>query len=143
MPSVNEFYGSGETLKAADLQGRDCPVTISQIQFREFDDGNKIELSFNGTDKKLILNKTNAQTIADLLGDETNNWVGQQITLFPTQTDYNGRQVACIRVRLNQMQGFQQQAPVQQAQTTQNGATPFTAPPAQASEQILDDSVPF
>ena len=44
-------------------------------------------------------NRTNARTIAELYGPETNDWRGRHITLFPTTTDFRGASVDCIRVR--------------------------------------------
>ncbi len=148
MPSVNDFYGSGATIKASDLQGREFALTISALEFRKFDDGNKIELTFAQTDKKMVCNKTNANTIADIYGDETNNWIGKEITLFPTYTDFNGGQVPCVRVKPMQAQAFQQQAPQQmQQQPAPNGGHPFAPqqPPQgnMTSEDALNDSVPF
>lgn len=65
-------------------------------------------LYFNGKEKGLVLNKTNAQTIASLHSPETDNWPGRSISIFPTQVDFQGRQVEAIRVKLQQPQ---QQAP--------------------------------
>ena len=92
---------SGSSLKASDLQGRDVTVTVKGFEIKEFDDGKKLSLSFMESDKELICNKTNANTIAGLYGGAIEGWVGKRITLFPTQTDYAGQQVACIRVKLN------------------------------------------
>lgn len=147
MPSVNDFYGSGATIKANDLQGREFALTISGLEFRKFDDGNKIELSFAQTDKKMVCNKTNANTIADIYGDETNNWIGKEITLFPTYTDFNGGQVPCVRVKPMQAQAFQQQAPQAMQQAAPNGGNPFAQQqPSNSgvtSEEELNDRVPF
>jgi len=171
MPSVNQFYGSGETLREADLAGRDVTVTIANVLFREFDDGNKIELQFSETDKKLILNVTNARTIADMYGDNTDGWAGRPITLFPTTTDFSGKRVACIRIReavqqlqpqtamagapLQQPQQFApqppqqvipQQVPQQYGQSPVQQAMPAQQPPQQAPQghpAALEDEIPF
>lgn len=54
-----------------------------------------------GPEKKLVLNKTNARSIAKLYGYETNDWVGKKITLFPTQCDAFGETVDCVRVMID------------------------------------------
>ena len=54
---------------------------------------------FEGKSKALVLNKTNANTITDRLGPETDGWVGRGLTLYPTEVDFQGRRVAAIRVR--------------------------------------------
>ena len=100
---LDEVY-HGDSLKAADLAGKDCRVTISGYEVVDFDEGKKIVLSFNKTDRTFVLNKTNGNTIADMYSQEMDNWIGKPITLFPTQTDFQGKAVACIRVRIGQPQ---------------------------------------
>ena len=51
-------------------------------------------------DKGLCLNKTNAGTIADLYGPETDAWIGRQIRLFATEVPFGAEQVLAIRVRM-------------------------------------------
>ncbi len=88
-------------VRADDLNNRDIRLTITSINQEdvENDGSTKPVLYFNGTAKGLVLNKTNAHTIADMLGTETDNWLGHSITLFPTKTDFGGKRVDCIRVR--------------------------------------------
>jgi hypothetical protein len=47
----------------------------------------------------LLLNKTNAKTIAKLYGNSPSAWVGKFISLFPSTTSVGGEDVDCIRVR--------------------------------------------
>ena len=47
----------------------------------------------------LLLNKTNAKTIAQLYGNNPKAWEGNLITLFPSTTSVGGAEVDCIRVR--------------------------------------------
>lgn len=47
----------------------------------------------------LLLNKTNAKTIAQLYGNNPAQWVGKLITLFPSTTSVGGEDKDCIRVR--------------------------------------------
>lgn len=96
---MNEIFLS-ESLKAADLQGKDVPLIIESYEAVDFDDGKKIVLRFKGTERTLVCNKTNANTICDMYGDDLDDWIGQKIILFPTQTDFQGKQVPCIRVRI-------------------------------------------
>lgn len=100
MANVNEIYGSGNFLKAADLQGRRHTVVISDWEISESKFGKQIVLSFEGKDKKLSLNKTNAQMITNLLNtDNPDNWVGKAISLRPDKTQNpEGAMVDCIRV---------------------------------------------
>lgn len=77
-------------LKAADLQGRRVPVTIDRVELEDVDDGDrKPVLYFRGTDRGLVLNRTNAAALTDHLGtDETDQWRGRRVVLFPTRVDF-------------------------------------------------------
>ena len=86
-------------LKAGDLNGQDAEVVIAGIQMKDVGDDHKPVLSFQGKDQGLVLNKTNANNITSIYGDNTDNWMGKPIVLFPTTTDFGGKTVPCIRVR--------------------------------------------
>lgn len=91
-------------LAAADLKG-DTPVTVESVKQEQLqmEDGSKTDkwvLSFVGCTKRVVLNKTNAKLIASSTGErDGDNWVGKQITLYPTQCRAFGETVPCIRVR--------------------------------------------
>lgn len=98
---LNEVF-SGNYLKAEHLQGRTVPVTISKVEVKEFDDGNKIVVFFAGKDKSLVCNKTNANIIAENLGtQETDEWVNGRIQLTVKKVEFQGKLVPAIRVVLN------------------------------------------
>jgi hypothetical protein len=105
--TVTEIYGSGggDYLKAADLEGNDWELIISGWEKKEmdqtdFETGEKYKkwkaiLSFAGEDRKLVLNKTNADAIKIAYGDKLSGWVGKAIILF--EGDWKGK--PCLRVR--------------------------------------------
>lgn len=86
---------------AADLHGQDVNVIIANVVMEKVEgEADPLPMiTFAGMSKGMILNKTNANTIAGLYGNETDRWIGQGITLFPTTTEFGGRTVSCIRVR--------------------------------------------
>lgn len=101
-------------LSAPDLQEKDVTLTISRlvqeelrtdkgneerwvIYFKEMEERHK--KSPKRRNKRLVLNKTNAASIAAVWGTETNNWIGNPITLFPTTCMAFGKQADCIRIR--------------------------------------------
>lgn len=47
----------------------------------------------------MVAGKTVAKVIASLYTNETRNWVGKRITLYPTTTSVGGVEKDCIRVR--------------------------------------------
>lgn len=88
-------------LKAEDLRGQSITLTIDRVESTEIDDDKtKPVVFFKGRKKGLLLNKTNAFTIAERHGDETDQWPGKQITVFPARTDFQGKRVPCIRVEV-------------------------------------------
>ena len=95
---------SGDYLKAADLKGKSCTLKIAGVEVVDFDDGRKPILSFHGTDKKMVMNKTNTNTAIDIFGSDSDDWIGKSLTIIPAQTDFQGKQVPCIRVALPEFQ---------------------------------------
>ena len=86
-------------LKAADLQGRRVQVQIQDVRMEDIGGEHKPVLRFIGKDRGIVLNKTNANMIAEIAGtDETDEWQGVTIVLFPSKTDFQGKRVDCIRV---------------------------------------------
>lgn len=86
-------------LKAADLQGRRALVTISHVTMEDIGDDHKPVLYFAGKEKGMVLNRTNANAIAEITGgEETEAWTGKAIVLFSTKVDFQGRRVDAIRV---------------------------------------------
>jgi hypothetical protein len=99
MARVSEEYGSS-FLKASDLQGKTVPCQIAKVAREEFQSGDiKWVVSFLGKDKRFVLNKTNAELIAQMHGDDMDLWTGKTIKIFPTKTNMQGNMVDCIRVK--------------------------------------------
>lgn len=100
MPNIDEVYVStSNALKAEDLRGNEVKVIISGSEMKQFDNGKKIILSFKDKEKTLVLNKTNARKIGDKFGNNTDDWNGKEIILYPDKTEFQGKLVDCIRVR--------------------------------------------
>lgn len=95
---LSSVFG-GDTLKAADLQGHEPTVIISDVTMKKFDNGNKLVINFEGKKKALVVNKTNANRIAHAYGSNTDRWIGKEITLFVDLVDFQGNTVEAIRVR--------------------------------------------
>lgn len=68
-------------LKAADIKGRKVPVMVADVVMEEVGDGMKPVLFFKNKEKGMVLNKTNSDILKDAFGPETDEWVGQKITL--------------------------------------------------------------
>ncbi len=88
-----------EYLKAADLDGRSVKVLMDRVEMRDIGGDHKPILFFQGKDKGMVLNKTNANNIALAYGDDTDEWAGKEIVLFEAMVDFQGKTVPAIRVR--------------------------------------------
>jgi hypothetical protein len=87
-----------------DLQGRDWVLQISKVVAATLTapggrTSKKPVVFFEQTDKGLALNKTNAKTIAAMYGNNTDEWVGELVTVYPTQTSFGAETVEAIRIR--------------------------------------------
>ena len=85
-------------MKADDLGGRTAKHTISACKAEVVGEDKKLVLVFSNEDTSLVLNKTNATTLAELYGPETSEWEGKAIKLVPSTTSYQGKMVKCIRI---------------------------------------------
>jgi len=127
-------------MKADDLQGTDRIVTIHSVDFEDFTDPKtrrtetKPVLRFREkAAKDLVLNRTNFKTLSILLGDETDNWEGQQIVLYSTRVESFGEMVDAIRIRERKPAAAAAVKPAPQPQPQ----------PQQADAGVGMDAVPF
>ena len=93
------LFTAGQYLKAADLGGRAVQARINIVTAEDFDEGQKLVLHFAGKEQGMVLNKTNTSVVMDLYGDETDDWVGKVVEVFPTKVDYGGKLVDALRLR--------------------------------------------
>jgi hypothetical protein len=96
---VSEEFPS-QYLKAADLQGREVRVVMQNVEREKIGTDNKLVLYFKGKQKGVVLNKTNAGTISDGYGDDTDDWYDNPLILFSVKTDFQGKVVDAIRCRV-------------------------------------------
>jgi hypothetical protein len=99
----NEVFPS-KYLKAGDLGGKPAIVRISAVTYEtlkspEGKEQNKAVLAFAGTTKLLPLNMTNWDAVANIAGDDTDEWPNKKIELYPTTTQMGSKTVECVRIR--------------------------------------------
>ena len=91
-------------IKSGDLGDGDMVVTVKSCSVETVGQGENAEdkpvLYFEESEKGMVLNVTNANTIAGLYGPETDGWIGKRIALFATEVDFAGKQTLAIRVRM-------------------------------------------
>ena len=100
---LSELFPSN-LLKAQDVTdaGGEMPLIIRKVEVKEFESDGKSErkpiIFFDG-DKQMVCNKTNGNSIAELYGDETDNWLGKEITLIVREVDFQGKSTPAIRIK--------------------------------------------
>ncbi len=96
-----DYLGAHDLIAA----GKDVTLTIAGVKMETLTltGGRKEEkpvITFEGTEKKLVMNVTNASIIASIYKTpETDEWIGKRITLYPTTTQFGPDTVECIRIR--------------------------------------------
>lgn len=87
------------------LGGEDRTVVIKRVKGGEVggQDGRKkqrkILVFFEQFEKAMVLNVTNAKTIAGMYGNDVRGWLNKRVTLYATTTKFSGEVVDCIRIR--------------------------------------------
>lgn len=129
-------------IKVEDLKGKNVPVLITSVKLEEVGQGRdkerKLIIAFSGKDKKFVCNKTNANTIAKLYGDDTDGWIAKWILLTPREVEFQGQMTWAIRVSLT--------APNMGASQPAGGnavQAPAPVPPQPAAAPPPDEDVPF
>ena len=138
-------------LKASDLQGRRVRVVMSHVSMDDVGGEPKPILFFQGKEKGLPLNKTNANSIASYYGDDTDAWAGHPLELFESMVDFQGRTVAAIRVHAPRAAAQSVAMPIHApAQATPmaapviNGAMPTAGSHGRLPVgTVVDDEIPF
>ncbi len=121
----------GSYLKADELGDARPTVVIDKVQMEDIGDDHKPVLYFQGKEKGLVLNKTNASMVSELAGTpETDEWSGVRIRLYRTKVDFQGKRVAAIRIEA---------APHNSAAA----AAPPPPPPPPARSEYDDSDIPF
>jgi hypothetical protein len=92
-------------LQACDLMGREVTAQIESVSPGEVKGVNGTEtkkpvIRFRGQPKPYAAGATVCKTIAKMYGsNDTSDWVGKWVTLYPSTTPLGGEIVECIRVR--------------------------------------------
>jgi hypothetical protein len=120
-------------VKVSDLIGKPITVVIERASLETLKNSEgkeqaKMVLYFVGAKKALPLNLTNWDACSEICGDDTDDWPGHRIELYPAKTHMGGKMVDCIRIR-----------PPAQRELPKHNPAPAKPP---LVEQI-DDVIPF
>lgn len=77
------------------------------------------------------LNKTNGKVLAKAFGDDSRDWVGHDIVIYKSTTEFQGDIVPCLRIRTANDKGKPTSAP-----------KPPTRPTSTSKIHEMDDEIP-
>ena len=99
--SYDDVY-KARWLKSDDLPDEDLILTIKDVNDEEVGEDREVKfiLSFRELEKELILNKTNARTLADRFGKDPSTWIGKRIALYSSEVSFAGKMTLAIRIRM-------------------------------------------
>lgn len=128
-------------LKASEFE-KDTLLTMARVDIEEVaGDEHKPVLYFHERTKGVVLNRTNARTITEAYGEDTDEWSGQKIVVFQMMTQNpRGEPVMGIRVR---------KPKPPKAAALPNPPSPKPAPTARRASSeidppdIMDDDIGF
>jgi hypothetical protein len=98
---ANDMFPS-KYLKASDAE-TDLTLTVSRLaketmKNRDGQDEEKYVIFFAEQEKGMVLNKTNKNTLVDLYGEETDDWIGKKVILTAVDVDAFGETQAALRI---------------------------------------------
>lgn len=83
----------------ASLLNEAITLTISSVRIEYRDNLPRPVLSFAETQARLLVNHTNAESIAKMYGRRLQDWTSKRITLYKVIVPYGNDLVPAIRVR--------------------------------------------
>jgi hypothetical protein len=97
----DDLYGS-QYLSATDLK-KPFNATIEEIEQQDFARQGERErmkkvLRLKGVHKGIVLNKTNAVTLAEEFGKDFDDWIGKRITVKAEPTTFAGKRTMGLRL---------------------------------------------
>lgn len=101
---LTEMFPSN-LLKAADVTdaGGEMLLTIAKIEMKDFDSDNgskeRKPIIFFTNDKQMVCNKTNGTALGEMFGNDSDDWVGKNITLIVQSVDFAGKSTPAIRIK--------------------------------------------
>lgn len=87
--------------RASDLPDEGLVVMIEKVALEPVADGEepKLTASFVNQTKRLVVNKTNAESIAAIVGsDDVDDWPDHEVKLVKARVDFRGKRVDAIRI---------------------------------------------
>lgn len=98
---------NAEYVEKHNLTGIRTINAVEAVKINPEDKTMKLAITLSGTDKQLVLNKTNYSMIANGdekkglkgFGSETDNWLGKKVEVLVLPVPYAGGLIDAIRIR--------------------------------------------
>lgn len=151
MARLNQMFPS-KWLTAADLEDGECTFTIRAVTQEEIGQGEEAEIKWvvwlKEVAKGIVLNKTNATSLANCFGDDTDDWIGKQAVFYPTEVSFSGRMVEAIRIKERATKNLLKKPQTSSVTGKQQLLDhPHARPARQTAEPLtqdeVDDDLPF
>ena len=104
MPTAADYFKTeSKYFRASDFT-KEIIGTIGSVESAEFknDDGSaavKPVLHFQDLPQAFVLNKTNFTALSLMFGEDTKDWIGAKVGLYPSRVDFKGKTMPTIKVR--------------------------------------------
>jgi hypothetical protein len=140
-------YDQSKFFRAEDLQEEKLlkiKGVTEELVGQGADQSQKLVVWFSNSKKGLALNRTNNRTIRGAYGDDTTDWTGKIIAVFPTQADFRGRLVGALRVRIPPKENPRVTTGPQATTKSAAKSAAKPAPAAELEEDLdLNDEIDF
>ena len=92
-------FSGGKFLKASAIP-QATRLRIASVKAETIGDDEKLVVHFDEFGQRgLALNATNTEALQGLFGFDSDSWIGHVVELYPTETDFKGKSVPCLRIR--------------------------------------------
>ena len=89
-------------LHAQDFTEPAIAAEIARVEYAVPFGKPRFVVYFSYLDKPLVLNVTNERSMVALYGTDSKGWIGKEIVLYKTETQWNDETVRCIRIKAPQ-----------------------------------------
>lgn len=131
-------------LRGDDIGDGRVTVAIERIEMEEVGKAReeKPVIYFTGKSLGMVINATNWKTLRAMLGDETDDWIGQRITLYTAPVEFEGKTTMALRVLPKKPAAAAAQPAARPAQREKlAGSVPNLDEPHDEADG--DDDIPF
>ncbi len=101
-PTSYDALFPGRFLKAGLFDGKEVTLTIVDLIQEGLEGEKGVEqksiILFKETELQLILNRTNAECLRNMIGKKVREWTGKRVTFMPDTDRFGSDTVDCIRI---------------------------------------------